>query len=130
MRNNLKMKPVKFSYGLIVRLNDFTLRKYDAMLNLKLQKGLHLSMEHKTPLVDPQNLTLGKVVAGLAYKVDKNTKTALQAYKVDEKVRVQAGLHTKLKDNKEVKLKVDNKGKFTILGKGKLNDSVTGTVSA
>ena len=100
------------------------------MLNVKLQKGLHLSMEHKTPLVDPQNLTLGKVVAGLAYKVDKNTKTALQAYKVDEKVRVQAGLHTKLKDNKEVKLKVDNKGKFTILGKGKLNDSVTGTVSA
>ena len=122
MRNNLKMKPIRLSYGLIVRLNDFSLRKYDAMLNVKLQKGLHFSLEHKTPSVDPHMMSVGKVVAGLSYKLDKKTKAAVQAYKVDDKVRMQAGIHTKLENNREVKMKVDNKGKLTTLLKGKLSN--------
>lgn len=71
------MKPVRLSYGLIVRLNDFSLRKYDAMLNVKLQKGMHFSLEHKTPTVDPQLMGVGKVVAGLSYRLDKKTKAAI-----------------------------------------------------
>lgn len=77
MRNNLNWEAMKMSYGLIFRLNDFTLRKYDAKMIMKLQKGVSLSLEHKTPSQEPQNISLGKVIAGLSYKVDKNTKTAL-----------------------------------------------------
>ena len=77
LRNNLKVDPVNFSYGLIMRMNDFTLRKYDAMLNIKLQDGLNFSLEHKTPSVDPQLMGVGKVIAGLAYEVDKKTQIAV-----------------------------------------------------
>jgi len=38
---------------------------------------MHFSLEHKTPTVDPQLMGVGKVVAGLSYRLDKKTKAAI-----------------------------------------------------
>lgn len=48
---------------------------------------MHLSLKHETPKVLGDEMKLGKMTAGLSYKLDKDTVGAVSVYKVDEKCR-------------------------------------------
>lgn len=119
---------------MIYRLNDNTLRKYDANLTYSVNDNLKVGLKHNTPNAfnAEQVLAAGKVMAGAVYKLDNKNTLALKVYKnfEKEKVRAQIGVDSQQCKHFSAKAKVDDKGKTTAMVKTKVNDLLSVSVAA
>lgn len=134
LRTNLSHKSAELAAALIYRVNDNTLRKYDANLTYSVNDSLKVGLKHNTPVQfnSEQMLSMGKVMLGAVYKVDKKNTLALKLYKnnANDKTRAQIGLDSQQCSHFSVKAKVDDKGKTTAMLKTKINDRMSLSLAA
>lgn len=128
----MKHGQLKAASAVMVHLDSMSVRRYDASLLLRMQKGMHFSLVHHTPLLAEQvdARALGKVTAGLAFKIDKKTRAALQLSKAGDKLRAQLGVDHKVCSHFSVKAKCDNNTKCTFMFNKKINDMLSVSVAS